>query len=73
MGYLCRGPHVYYFLYYIFMKKIFYTLPLYLLLPLTVFAHIDEELGYVQLFSFILIYFSVKLVNQQPTETVASN
>ena len=34
---------------------------------------IDEELGYVQLFSFILIYFGVKLVNQQPTETVASN
>ena len=34
---------------------------------------IDEELGYVQLFSFILIYFGVKLVNQQPTETVARN
>ena len=31
---------------------------------------IDEELGYVQVFSFILIYFGVRLVNQQPTEGI---
>ena len=34
---------------------------------------IDEELGYVQAFSFILIYFGVKLVNEQPSETLASD
>ena len=31
---------------------------------------IDEELGYVQLVSFVLIYFGVRLVNQQPPETM---
>ena len=31
---------------------------------------IDEELGYVQVFSFILIYFGVRLVNQQPSEGI---
>ena len=31
---------------------------------------IGEELGIVQLVSFILIYFGVKLVNQQPPEVI---
>ena len=31
---------------------------------------IGEELGIVQLISFILIYFGVKLVNQQPAEVI---
>ena len=34
---------------------------------------IDEELHWVQFLSFILIYFGVSLVNQQPPETVSSN
>lgn len=31
---------------------------------------INEELGYVQLVSFVLIFFGVRLVNQQPPETM---
>jgi len=31
---------------------------------------INEELGYMQLVSFVLIYFGVRLVNQQPPETM---
>lgn len=34
---------------------------------------IDEELHWIQFVSFILIYFGVSLVNQQPPETVSSN
>jgi len=31
---------------------------------------IDEELGLVQIISFVLIYYGVKLVNKQPSETI---
>ena len=31
---------------------------------------IDEELGLVQIVSFVLIYYGVKLVNKQPSETI---
>ena len=34
---------------------------------------IGEELGYVQLVSFVLIYFGVRLVNQQPPEVIKSS
>jgi len=34
---------------------------------------IGEELGYVQLVSFILIYFGVRLVNQQPPEVIKNS
>ena len=33
---------------------------------------IGEELGLVQIISFILIYYGVKLVNQQPSESLSS-
>ena len=33
---------------------------------------IGEELGLVQIVSFILIYYGVKLVNQQPSESLRS-
>ena len=33
---------------------------------------IGEELGLVQIVSFILIYYGVKLVNQQPSESLSS-
>ena len=34
---------------------------------------IGEELGLVQIVSFILIYYGVKLVNQQPSESLRSS
>ena len=34
---------------------------------------IGEELGYVQLVSFVLIYFGVRLVNQQPPEVIKNS
>ena len=33
---------------------------------------IGEELGLVQIVSFILIFYGVKLVNQQPSESLSS-
>ena len=34
---------------------------------------IGEELGLVQIVSFILIYYGVKLVNQQPSESLRND